>query len=92
MVDGTSYEARSRLNACTDLARTLVAAGIPDQSVEISQPGLAGSLTWKSLHWLATRMYVESVTVPLHMRAWKPQPDLRAVFGREGVPLGQDQV
>lgn len=90
-VDGVDYEASSRRGASIELARVLVAAGIPDQPVEVwDQDGAprgrqtnAPSLRWPSLHKMAGWTYKES-DQPLRRARWYPAPDLDAVFGVSG--------
>jgi hypothetical protein len=53
-VDGRTYTARSRHGAPNEAARRLVAAGIGDRPMAIRYRGLAGTMTWRSLHAAAT--------------------------------------
>jgi hypothetical protein len=77
-VDGQRYEARKRQGADNELARTLVAAGIADQPVRVTQAGQPGYGSWRSLHRMALFDYAESPSSSLRMLRWKPLPD----FGR----------
>ena len=54
MVEGRTYTARSRHGPANQLARQLVAAGFPDRSMVIRYRGLAGTMTYRSLHAAAT--------------------------------------
>ena len=70
-VDGKEYEATSRREASTALARILVAIPLADQPVEVWDAGSKGPLKWPSLHVMATRTYSgEGV-----QRKWNPEKD-----------------
>lgn len=49
-VDGVTYTARSRSGAAFELARTLIAAGIPDSELRVGQKGHKGDLIYRSFH------------------------------------------
>ena len=70
MVDGKLYSARSRHGAPMALARELVAAGVGDQPVRVSTDGVAGHLTYRSLHRMAGRTIVESATKSVRDQKW----------------------
>jgi hypothetical protein len=76
-VDGAPYEARSRYGAPHELARQLVAAGIEDQPVQVITGGLAGQMTYRSLHKMAGRTLEENRTTPLREAGWV-DPAVRA--------------
>jgi hypothetical protein len=59
MVEGRTYTARSRHGPANQLARQLVAAGFPDRSMVIRYRGLAGTMTYRSLHAAATWTFSE---------------------------------
>ena len=89
-IDGRRYSAQSRHGAPNELARVLVAAGVPDQSVEVRQTGIKGGLSYRSLHELARRTYEESATVSLRRVRWKSPPDFTAaVRGRDAQNRGE---
>jgi len=69
-IDGVVYRGRSRMSASNELARVLVAAGIPDASMRVEQIGIAGYLIWKSSHRAALWTYQETATIPLHRVQW----------------------
>jgi hypothetical protein len=71
-IDGSPYQARSHSSTPCALARKLVDAGIPDQPVRATQPGLAGHIEWRSLHTLATRTISESASTPIRAERWQP--------------------
>ena len=49
MIDGQSFSARSKHSAPNELARQLVAAGIPDASMEIAYAGLRGTMSYRAI-------------------------------------------
>ena len=63
MVGGRHFEARSRRGAPAELARTLVAAGVPDQAVVVDAVVgghlRRGALTYRSLRRLAGWTWTE---------------------------------
>ncbi len=69
-VDGIAYAARARYGAANDIARQLVAAGIPDQSVIARTMPQGWELGYHSLYRLATRTVSEGPTRPLHEHRW----------------------
>ena len=69
-IDGIPYSARSRSGASNELARVLVAAGIPDQPMAAVQKGLKGELTYRSFHEAAKCTYQETETMPLRRVPW----------------------
>jgi hypothetical protein len=87
-VDGKLYSAVSRHGAPQALARALVAAGIPDQPVEvrsevcISDNGaeirteqLQGRISYRSLHAMAEATFEEGDR-PLHRARFKERPQI----------------
>jgi hypothetical protein len=93
IIDGLTYQARSRSGAAYELARQLVAAGVPDQPAVVHQPNVAGFLRFISLHRMATRSLEENATTPVRDRRWSPPPDADAgvrnaqKWGVNGEPL-----
>jgi hypothetical protein len=80
-VDGQCYSARSRNGAPNELARLLVAAGIPDQPVESHHAGIRGWITYRSLHQMARWTYEEGRGMPLRRIRWRAPPDFAAIYG-----------
>ncbi len=74
VIDGAQVQARSHSGASYALARKLVAAGVPDQPVRVSQDGIAGHITWPSLHKHALRTIAESATHPITGGRYTPHP------------------
>jgi hypothetical protein len=91
-IGDATYTARSRDGAIHELARVLVAAGIPDAPLEVHQAGLHGHLTHCSFYAAAGWICVETATKPLH-RARCEDPAVKrarfaAAFGeRQGKPI-----
>jgi hypothetical protein len=81
-IGGQEYSAISRSGASHELARVLVAAGIPDQEVKVTSDAMSGKtirrlpghLRYRSLHHMALWTCQESVTAPLRLRKWAPHP------------------
>jgi hypothetical protein len=78
-VGGQSYTARARYGVCHDIARQLVAAGVPDQPVTTVEQPSGWSIGYPSLHRMALRTVSESATHPVHGRRWT---DPAETFGR----------
>jgi hypothetical protein len=77
IIDGITYTARSRHGAPNELARVLVAAGIPDAPMAVSHGRLRGETTYRSFHEIALWTYEETATKPLHRVRWV-DPAIRA--------------
>jgi hypothetical protein len=78
------YSARSRTGAAYALARTLVDAGVLDQPVRVAQAGIAGYVTYRSLHRMAALTIAESRTQPIHLVRWNAAGDVWAKTGVKG--------
>ena len=80
-VDGRLYVARSRHGAPNELARELVATGLPDRPMVVRSRMLAGTMTWRSFHAAAGWTYSEG-DQPLHRVRHREQPEgLFLVYG-----------
>ena len=75
IIDGRRYFARSRRGAPFALARVLVAAGIPDQPVQVTHQGLRGHLSYHSLHRMAELTIEESDRVSVRLGRYRERPD-----------------
>src|SRR5437763_1050838 len=64
--DGKTYECISRYSPAGDIARVLIAAGVPDQPLEIVTAGIRGALVWPSMYRAAGVSYAEGASKPLH--------------------------
>ena len=73
-IEGQTYTARARHGAPNELARQLVAAGFADRPMGIRYQGLAGSMTYRSLHAAATWTYGER-DQPLRRVRYKERPE-----------------
>jgi hypothetical protein len=59
MVEGRTYTAQSRHGPANQLARQLVAAGLPDRPMVIRYRGQEGTMTYRSFHAAATWTFSE---------------------------------
>jgi hypothetical protein len=73
-IDGTVHTARSRSGAPQELARRLVAAGIPDQPMQTIGPDGRVQMTYRSLFEQAKWTYGEG-NRPLQRVRWKSFQD-----------------
>ena len=73
-VNGQTFVGVSRNGATCELARILVAAGLPDDEMELYTAGKL-ALTIRSFHRHAQRTYREGPNEPLHSVRWYPYPD-----------------
>ena len=81
-VGGEVHMARSRSGAANALARFLVERGVADGPVEVTQEGLRGAMTYRSLHEMAGWKYKEGDR-PLRRVRWRSAPGLSAPVGVE---------
>ena len=72
---GVPYSARSRSGSATELARVLVAAGVPDAAMVVTHRGLKGQMTYRAFHEAARWTYEETATKPLHRVRWVDPAD-----------------
>jgi hypothetical protein len=84
---GQSYTVRARYGAVHDLARELVAAGVPDQAVTTVQQPHGCQMGYPSMYRLAATTVSEGPTHPVHGRRWT---DPAEAFGRL-PPKGQNR-
>jgi hypothetical protein len=88
-IDGIPYSARSRHGAPNELARVLLAAGIPDQPMAVTHRGLKGEMTCRSFHEAARWTYEETATKPLHRVRWRdPAIETAQITARTGRKQG----
>ena len=73
-VEGGIYTARSRHGVANELARQLVAAGLPDRPIVIRCDGLAGTMTYRSFHAAAMWTFSEGER-PLRRVRYRALPD-----------------
>lgn len=62
VINGRTYAVRSRYGAVNKLARLLVAVGIPDAPLAVTQPSLKGEIIYRSFYEAAKWTYAESAT------------------------------
>jgi hypothetical protein len=74
-VDGRTFEARSRRDAPRELARVLLAAGIPDRPLRISYAGVKGARRYSSFHAEAASTTVESASTPVRRSRYAERTD-----------------
>lgn len=72
-VNGQHFEATSRHSAPHELARKLLAAGVPDDKMTIETAGLSGVATSASFYAMARYTYREGNRVLARVK-WKPPP------------------
>jgi hypothetical protein len=89
-IDGRRFEALSRHGAPNELARQLVAAGIADRPMVIRCQGLAGTMTWRSLHTAAAWTYKEGDR-PLRRVRYKARPEIAFSCMRSGQKEGESR-
>ena len=86
IVNGRTYTATSRMAPANDIARQLVANGVPDAPMHVYSAGLAGCLIWRSFYNAAERTIEENAQVPARSRRYRPPQDQR-----QGVPAAPKQ-
>ena len=91
-VDGVTYAARARYGVCNEIARQLVAAGIPDQPVTAIQQPQGWQINYRSLHHMALRTIEEGATTLIRGRTWRDPSDRMAAGGWGKVILSQEPV
>jgi hypothetical protein len=73
--NGRRFEVRSRHGAAYDLCRQLVAAGIPDQPMQVYRASNgAHQYTFRSVHRAALWTIEESDSVPIRVIRYRPRP------------------
>ncbi len=72
MVNDRIFEASARTGAVYELARQLVAAGIPDDQLGMRQvaSALPGTITYSSFHKMAGQNLVETASGGLRIARW----------------------
>ena len=88
---GQSYTVRGRYGACHDIARQLVAAGIPDQPVTTIQEPQGWRIGYPSLHPMALRTIVEGVTTTIREAVWKDPAERFATLAGAAEHLPQNR-
>src|SRR5215472_7466185 len=70
IVNGRTYTATSRMAPENDIARLLLADGVPDAPMQVYTAGLKGCLTWPSFFKAAGFCFEESASTPARMARW----------------------
>ena len=83
-VNGVLYLGESRHGAVKRLARTLTAAGVRDDSLEVHTEGLPGITTHQSLFELAKWTYSEGSATNLTRVRWR-EPNFKALHDAANV-------
>jgi hypothetical protein len=93
IVEGVTYTACARHGAANELARLLVAAGIPDAQMKIVTAGQPGYGTIRSFHEAARWTYEETAaTKPPHMVRWRPAVETAQIAARKSSKRGVNDV
>ena len=71
IVNGRTYMATSRMAPANEIARQLVADGVPDAPMQIYSAGLKGCLRWPSFRLAALFTYEETATKQVRMVGWR---------------------
>lgn len=71
IVDGVEYKARARYDVTHDIARQLVAAGVPDQPVVTIQLPQGWKVSYRSLHKKAKYTVAEGASHSVHVERWR---------------------
>ena len=80
IVNGKTYTAISRMAPANDIARQLVADGVPDAPMQVYTEGLKGCLVWRSFYRAAGYTFRESAMKPVHQAPWVDPTAVRAQF------------
>jgi len=59
------------MTSANDIARQLVADGVPDDAMHVHTEGLKGGLIWRSFHKAAGITIEETITKPVHVTRWR---------------------
>jgi hypothetical protein len=84
-VSGRTYTGMSRMAPANDIARQLVADGVPDAPMQVYTEGLKGCLVWRSFYSAAGYTFEENDRAPVKRR--RPRPSQN----EQGVPTGPKQ-
>ena len=86
IVNGRTYTATSRMAPANEIARQLVADGVPDAPMYVYTLGLKGCLVWRSFHKAAGFTIEETATKPVHMVRWRNPAVERAQIAARTAP------
>ena len=89
IVNGRTYIATSRMAPANEIARQLVADGVPDAPMQVYTVGLKGCLVWRSIYKAAGYTVEETATKPVHMVQWRdPAVERAQIAARTGPKQG----
>jgi len=89
IVNGRTYTATSRMAPANDIARQLVADGVPDAPMHIYTARLKGALVWRSFHKAAGFTTEETMTKPVHRVRWRdPAAEAAQITARKAPKQG----
>jgi hypothetical protein len=71
IVTGVTYSTRPRSGAPFRLARVLIAAGVPDQPVQVYTDGIKGFITYRALAKMAELTIGESAAKFVRAEKWR---------------------
>src|SRR5262249_22154453 len=86
IVNSRTYTATSRMAPANDIARQLVADGVPDAPMHVYTADLKGRMVWRSFYRAAEFTYEEAVTKPVHMVRWRDPAVERAQITARTAP------
>ena len=75
IVNGRTYIATSRMAPANDIARQLVADGVPDAPMQVYTAGLKGCLVRRSFHKAAGYTFKENAQTPVKRIRWEAPED-----------------
>jgi len=75
IVNGRTYIATSRMAPANEIARQLVADGVPDAPMQVYTAGLKGCLVRRSFHKAAGYTFKENAQTPVKRVRWEAPED-----------------
>jgi len=75
IVNGRTYTATSRMAPANEIARQLVADGVPDAPMQVYTAGLKGCLVRRSFHKAAGHTSKENAQTPVKRIRWEAPED-----------------
>ena len=100
IVNGRTYTTTSRMAPANDIARQLVADGVPDASMHVYTAGLKDCLVWRSFHKAAGYTFKENAQTPVKRVRWEAPEDAaqryragprQGVNAPAGTPVAPEQ-
>src|SRR5215472_11736885 len=75
IVNGRTYTTTSRMAPANEIARQLVADGVPDAPMQVYTAGLKGCLIWRTFHKAAGYTFKENAQTPVKRVKWEAPED-----------------